>query len=91
MSRKTWIIGNVFIGVGSIISFLYILFGLFWSHPQLMPWYLGLVILIFVTFNYFAIKQHKLIVWGAALLIMFASAITAYLLHGIFVLNVFQI
>lgn len=87
MSNKSWMIGNILIGAGGILSLLYLLFGLFWSVPKLVPWYIGLLFLIYIVFNYFSIKQHTIKSWGASLLIMLSSAAIVYFLHVVLVVK----
>ena len=86
--NKCWIVGNIMIGIGTVFTFLYVLFGLFWQNPGLIPFYVLAVILIFFIFNQYSIKQQKLKNWTMALLIAAGSAAVAYLFHGIVVLNI---
>ena len=88
-SNKVWIAGNVLIGAGAVISLLYILFGLFWENPHLGPWYIVVVLLIFLVFNYFYIPQRKFTYWLFSLFIMLGSLIVAYSIHALLVLQVF--
>ncbi|MDR5658397.1 hypothetical protein RH915_02735 [Serpentinicella sp. ANB-PHB4] len=88
-NKKGWIIGNILIGIGAISSFLYILFGVFWTNPNLISLYIGAVALIFIVFNFVLLKEHKISYWIGSFLIMISSAGVTYLLHGIFVLNKF--
>ncbi|MGF7127889.1 hypothetical protein J2T56_002621 [Natronobacillus azotifigens] len=85
MRNRSWVIGNIIIGAGSIIIFLYVLFGFFWQNPNLVPWYLVLLIVLFILFNTIIIKKHSLTTWIVTLLIAMGSAGITYLLHFLFV------
>ncbi|MCD8509838.1 MAG: hypothetical protein LRY73_08185 [Bacillus sp. (in: Bacteria)] len=86
METKGWIIGNILIGAGAVISFLYVLFGLFWTNPNLVPWFLVCVFVVFLLFNYFAIKEQRVHNWILALTIMLGSAGITYFVHMLFVI-----
>ncbi|MDG5788543.1 hypothetical protein QA612_13735 [Evansella sp. AB-P1] len=86
MRLKIWIAGNLFIGVGAIVSFLYILFGLFWDNPHLVPWYPVFILVLFLVFNFYILKHQKISDWIVSLIIMLGSAVLTYFIHVLFVL-----
>lgn len=86
--KKHWVMGNIIIGIGTVFAFLYVLFGLFWQNPGLIPFYLLSVFLIFLAFNHFSIKQKKFNHWIIALFIAIGSAAGAYVFHVVVVLNI---
>jgi hypothetical protein len=68
MENRGWIIGNIFIGVGFVAFFLYVLFGVFWENSNLLPWYVGFFLLTFIVYNFFSLKEQNIKNWGVAIL-----------------------
>ena len=88
MSIKTiiWIVGNLVLGILGFYVCLWSLFqawgaaGSFWLY---LTGAVAVVIIVFLTFNAFMIKDEKARKWGWAVLMLLGSTGVTLLVHGI--------
>ncbi|GGM26139.1 hypothetical protein GCM10011351_09710 [Paraliobacillus quinghaiensis] len=88
-----WSVGNIILGIISFPVYLFSVFQAWANQGGIALFGIGsivLMLIIFIVFNLFVIKQDKVKYWGLSVLLFLGSATITILTHGILQNTIFE-